>query len=142
MQAPQRQAGFTIIELMATVAIAAILTALALPAYTAYVQRSKVPPALDALSAFATRMEQRYQDTGSYGTTGCGLAPSSIDNFDLSCSLTVTNGVQGYTATATGKNAMVGYTYTINQAGARATTAHPKGANTNCWTMRGTTCDT
>lgn len=140
MQAPQRQAGFTIIELMATVAIAAILTALALPAYTAYVQRSKVPPALDGLSAFATRMEQRYQDTGVYGTSACGITPSSVTNFTLSCSLT--NSGQGYTATANGTGPMTGYTYTIDHAGNRATTAHPKGANTTCWTTRGTTCDT
>lgn len=140
MLAHSRNAGFTIIELMATVAIAAILTAIALPAYTAYIQRSKVPPALDGLSAYATRMEQRYQDTGSYGTTSCALSPPTPSNFAISCVLG--NSGQSYVATATGSGPMTGYTYTIDQAGNRATTAHPKGANTTCWTTRGTTCDT
>ena len=68
----RRDDGFTIIELMIGVAIAGILAAVALPAYNSYIQRSKVPVGLDALSAYATRMEQRYQDTGSYRTGSTG----------------------------------------------------------------------
>lgn len=137
-----RQHGFTLIELMVAVAIVAILSAVALPAYNSYVTRSRVPPALDALSGYQVRMEQRFQDTGSYAGTGgaCGIpAPTGIANFTLTCAL---NGTNGFTATVTGSGTMAGYTYTVNQAGARATTAHPKGANTTCWTTKGTTCDT
>lgn len=133
--------GFTLIELMIAIAVVAVLTAIALPSYSAYVQRSKVPAALDALSSYATRMEQRYQDVGNYGTgTACGVSLPTASNFSVSCTLTSSG--QGFTATATGSGTMAGYTYTINQAGTRATTAHPKGANTSCWTTRGTTCDT
>lgn len=133
---------------MVTVAIIAILGAVALPSYNAYVQRGKVPVALDALGSYATRMEQRYQDTGCYAnTTGCAATgatcgvpvPTGVANFTVTCALS--NGVQGFTATATGSGAMAGYTYTIDQAGTRATTAHPRGANATCWTSRGTTCD-
>ena len=133
--------GFTLIEVMITVAIIGILAAVALPSYRNYVQRSRVPVALDGLSAFYTRMEQRYQDTGNYGTAGttCGVALPTVVNFSVDC---VTAGsAQNYTATATGAGQMLGYTYTITQAGARATTAHPLGTNTTCWTTRGTTCD-
>ncbi len=133
--------GFTLIELMIAIAIVAILTSIALPSYRAYVQRSRTPVALDALQAYATRMEQRYQDVGNYGTSSaCGVATSNVANFTLSC--TLTNSGQGFTATATGSSTMSGYTYTINEAGTRATTAHPKGTNSTCWTTRGTTCDT
>ena len=142
----QRSRGFTLIEVMVTVAIIAILGAVALPSYNAYVQRSRVPPAFDGLSSYAVRMEQRYQDTGCYagacspvGTT-CGVAVPTVSNFTVTCTLTNTG--QGFTATATGSGSLVGYTYTINNAGARVTTAHPKGANASCWTSKGgTQCD-
>jgi len=134
--------GFTLIELMVAIAVVAVLTAIALPSYTAYVQRSKVPVALDGLSAYATRMEQAFQDGGSYANgTACAVSLPTVANFSITCALTGSGGA-GFLATATGSGPMAGYTYTIDSAGARATTAHPKGANTTCWTTRGTTCDT
>lgn len=138
----RRTRGFTLIEVMITVAIVAILSAIALPAYTAYVQRSRVPPALDALSALATRMEQRYQDSGSYANgANCGVALPTATNFTISCA--ISNGGQGFTATATGSGTVAGYAYTINHQGVRATTAHPKGTpGSNCWSMKGGVCDT
>ena len=139
---PFSQGGFTLIELMVTVAIVAILSSIALPSYSTYIQRSRVPVALDNLSAYATRMEQRYQDTGSYGAATCGVAvPGSVDNFTLTCA--ISGAGQGFTATATGAGRMAGYGYTINHNGVRVTTAHPRGVpGTNCWSTRGTTCDT
>lgn len=143
----QRSRGFTLIEVMVTVAIIAILAGIALPSYSAYMQRAKVPPAFDGLSSYATRMEQRYQDTGCYagacsplGTT-CGVAVPTVTNFTITCALTGTGG-QGFTATATGSGPVSGYTYTITHTGARATTAHPRGTNTGCWSSKGgTQCD-
>lgn len=147
----QRSRGFTLIEVMVTVAIIAILAGVAMPSYSAYIQRSKVPVAFDGLSSYATRMEQRYQDTGCYagacspmGTT-CGVTPLPTPaNFTVTCELLTVNGQagQGFKATATGSGPVAGYTFTINHAGARATTAHPKGANTSCWSSKGgTQCD-
>lgn len=140
----QRQAsrGFTLIELMVTVAVLAILSAVALPAYTSYVQRSRVPAALDGLSAYLTRMEQRYQDVGNYANgANCAVALPAAGDFTITCALT--NGDQGFTATATGTGPVAGYAYTINHQGTRVTTAHPKGVPaTNCWTTRGKSCDT
>ena len=133
--------GFTLIELMIVVAIAAVLMAVALPSYRAYVQRSRVPVALDTLSAYQTRMEQRYQDVGNYATgSACWASIPTVSNFTVSC--VITSSGQGFTATATGSGPMAGYAYTINHAGARVTTAHPKGAVSTCWSTRGSTCDT
>lgn len=142
MPAPSPRRGFTLIELMVAVAVAAILAAVALPSYTAYVQRARVPPALDALGAYYTRMEQRYQDVGNYANgADCAVAlPTTAPEFAVSCVLT--NAGQGFTATATGSGKVAGYTYTINHQGVRQTTAHPKGTpSTNCWSIRGQTCD-
>ena len=133
--------GFTLIELMIVVAIAAILMAVALPSYRSYVQRSRVPVALDALSAYQTRMEQRYQDVGNYASgTACWASIPTVTNFTVTCSISSSG--QGFTATATGSGPMSGYAYTINHAGTRVTTAHPNGAVTTCWSTRGSTCDT
>lgn len=142
MHPTRNDRGFTLIEVMITVAIVAILSAIALPAYTAYVQRSRVPPALDALSSLATRLEQRYQDTGSYANgEACGATMPSADNFTITCALS--DDGQGFTATATGSGAVDGYVYTINHQGVRATTAHPNGTPaTSCWSMKGSVCDT
>jgi type IV pilus assembly protein PilE len=141
-RAPRALGGFTLIELMIAVAIAAILASVALPSYQSYVQRSRVPTALDNLSAVQTRMEQRYQDTGNYGTAGnCGVTmPTGVAGFTVTC--TLTNSGQGFTATATGSGPMTGYTFTINHQGVRATTAHPRGTPaTACWSTRGKVCD-
>ena len=138
-----RQHGFTLIELMITIAIVAILASVAMPAYTAYIQRARVPVALDGLSAYLTRMEQRYQDVGSYANAAnaCAVAVPAADNFVVTCVLS--NAGQGFTATATGNGPVAGYAFTINHLGVRVTTAHPKGAPAaNCWSTRGGTCDT
>jgi type IV pilus assembly protein PilE len=141
--------GFTIVEVMVTMAILAILGAVGLPMYSSYVSRSKVPAALDALSSVGTRMEMYYQDRGDYGsngTCGNGLAMPTPDNFTtVSCSVTAVNGVanQGYTATVTGSSSagLSAYTYSIDHRGIRATVSHPKGNKPDCWTISGTKCD-
>lgn len=136
-----RSRGFTLIELMVAMVVLSILMAVAIPSYNNYVTRSKVPAGLDALSAYATRMEQRYQDTGNYANAGaCGVAVPTVDNFTISC--VITGGGQGFTATASGSGPLSGYGYTINQNGVRVTTSHPRGVPaTNCWSTKGSLCD-
>lgn len=137
-----RQQGFTLVEMMVTVAIVGILAAVALPAYDSYIKRSRVPAALDGLSAYLTRMEQRFQDAGSYANGGvCASTVPAVTSFSITC--TLTDGGLGYLATASGTGPMAGYAYTINHNGVRRTTAHPKGVPaTNCWSTRGASCDT
>lgn len=126
---------------MIAVGLTALLVRLALPSYLSYVQRSRIPVALDALSSLATRMEQRFQDAGNYGTTGttCAQSLPTPANFTVTCATSGT--AQNFVATATGTGSMAGYQYTIDQAGNRATPAHPRGSNTTCWTLRGNQCD-
>ena len=134
--------GFTLIELMVAMAVAAILAAVALPSYTQYVQRSRVPPALDGLSALAVRMEQGFQDAGQYT---CPNPLPTVANFTLDCAVSTIAGraAAGFTANAVGTGPMLNYQYRINYQGVRTTVSHPKGVPAQvCWTTRGSTCDT
>ena len=64
---PVRAAGgFTIIELMITVAVVAILVAIALPAYQGYLQRSARAEAKAALLENAGFLERNFSETYKY----------------------------------------------------------------------------
>lgn len=138
--------GFTLIEVMVVVAIVAILSAVALPAYNDYITRGRIPDATSGLSARQTRMEQWFQDARSYqaatGTACGGTAASDTSastSFDFTCTATATT----FTLTATGKGPMSGFVYTVNESNARATTGVPAGwtASSTCWvTKKGGLC--
>lgn len=133
-----RQTGFTLIELMVVVVIIAILTAIAVPQYSDYVTRSKIPGAVSGLSDVRVRMEQFFQDNRTY-VGGCTL-PSATD-FSFACSnVTATT----YTVTATGTGPMTGFSYTVDQSNARATTitgVSGWSGNGSCWvTKKGGVC--
>lgn len=134
-----RKNGFTLIEVLIAIAIVGILTSIALPAYNRYVQRSRVPPALDALSSFHVRMEQRLQDSNN-GLYTCPANLPTANNFTVTC--VVNNGGRGFVATATGSGPTAGYAFTVNEQGTRVTTAHPYGVPAaNCWSIKGSVCD-
>ena len=67
-----RSRGFTLIEVMITVVIVAVLAAIALPNYTDYITRSKFAEAQGALADLRVKMEQYYQDNRRYSTTTGG----------------------------------------------------------------------
>jgi type IV pilus assembly protein PilE len=69
--------GFTLIELMVTVAIIGILASIAYPSYTNSVIRSRRADATGALLGFANAMERRFTETNSYlGAAGTDGTPA------------------------------------------------------------------
>jgi type IV pilus assembly protein PilE len=61
--------GFTLIELMIAVAIVAILSAIAYPAYTKYVQRGYRAEGIVILNDAVARMERYYAQNNNYLVT-------------------------------------------------------------------------
>jgi len=136
--------GFTLIEVMITVAIVSILAAVALPSYTDYVTRSKIVEATSGLSDMRVRLEQYFLDLrqfpGSCVAAAAGPAPAgkiylpaTSKYFTVTCALTANT----YTVTATGNasGGMGGFVYTIDQANNRRTMGLPSG-----WSGTGNTC--
>ncbi len=64
-----RQRGFTIIELMITVAIVAILVALAVPAYKDYTIRSKVAECINGAAVAKVQVSEYRQSLGAWPPT-------------------------------------------------------------------------
>lgn len=70
--------GFTLVEIMIAVAIIAILSAIAIPAYNGYITTSRTRVACSNMDSIQTLMEDHNLDNNSYevisGTSGQKLA--------------------------------------------------------------------
>ena len=143
-RAPARMAGFSLIEIMVTVSLVAVLARFAIPTYQSYVLRGKVSQAFSQLSAWSIGMQQVYQDNRSYSgggattclSSGAGAAPTlNTGDFAYSCS---NMSASTFTLSATGKSgtSVYNYVYTLDNTGAR-TTSTPSGAafpsSASCW---------
>ncbi len=133
--------GFTLIELMVTVAIVAILTAIALPSYQGYIQRGKIAEATSNLSQLRVTAEQWYADNRTY--IGFPQTISNAKYFSYNC---VTPDANHYTCTAQGVPAqgMNGFQYSINESNVQTSTFTGLAGwnnSTTCWiTKMGDTC--
>ena len=132
------QNGFTLIELMVVVAIVGILAAIAIPNYSDYVTRGKIPDATSGLANRRVQMEQYFQDNRTYvGATAC--ADGGSPYFTFSCTAT---SATAFTLQAAGTASMAGFNFTVNESGTRASTvsaaliANGWAANATCWITR------
>jgi prepilin-type N-terminal cleavage/methylation domain-containing protein len=86
---PRYSSGFTLIELMITVAIVAILAAIAYPNYRDYVIRGQLADATNGLTALRANMERYFQDNRTYASIGAFVSPcivpSTVGKFTLQC---------------------------------------------------------
>jgi type IV pilus assembly protein PilE len=130
MKSPQR--GFTLMEVLITIVIIGILSAVAIPAYSNHVTRSRTTEAFTALGAAQANAEQFWSNNRNYsGYDGASAFPAATANFTY----TLGNATAStYTITATGRAKMGGFIYTIDQNGSRATPATAGwGTSTTCW---------
>jgi type IV pilus assembly protein PilE len=116
-----RAAGFTLIELMVTMAIVAMLTAIAYPSYRNYVIRGQLTTATDALSAMQANMERYFQDNRTYLAAN-GFTPpcqpganygSTGATFAVGCPNTLT--ATTYVLQAVGSGSVAGFNFYVDQ---------------------------
>ncbi len=133
--------GFTLVELMITVAIIGILASLGLPAYQDYVTRGKLAEAYSHLASLQLKIEQFYQDNRSYDgskANGCGVADvAAADGKVKYFNYTFACADQSYVLTARGiaTEGTGDFSFTVDQDGTKATTHVPSGwaTSTSCW---------
>lgn len=136
-----RQRGFTLIELIITVAIVALLAKVAYPAYTKYVARANRSAAVSLVMSLASRQEQYNLDARQYASSlsdlGAAVIPAEVARFytiTLAADNTAAPPTYTITATPTGSQATLDAqcgTLSINQTGAKTVSgAGPVGS---CW---------
>ena len=134
--------GFSLIELMVVVAIIAILSNIALPAYNDYVMRGRVSEAFGQLSAQRAKLEQHFLDNRTYqgACVNTSVAPLPTGKYFVYTCPTLTDTT--FVVQAVGQNGANGFTYTITQANVQATVASAWGTTSaTCWiTKRGESC--
>lgn len=87
----KKRRGFTLIELMVTVAIIAVLAAIAYPSYEAYVIRANRSAAQQLMLKIASREEQYRLDAKAYTAT-IGSGGLNVVEDGWTCAATCTNG--------------------------------------------------
>ena len=146
MRRAMKKNGFTLVELMITVAVVAILAMIAIPSYTRYVKRANRTDATKTMTLDAQALERCYSQTFLY--TGCAGAavgtqasPQGKYNVTIAVPDTVTPGAPAasylITAVAVSPDQLSDTacrTFTLNTANTQTASDSGGGANTQvCW---------
>jgi type IV pilus assembly protein PilE len=138
----QRAAGFSLIELMTTVAIVAILAMIAIPAYNAYVRRSNRAYATNALQMTSQALQRCYSLNFTFvdgPSTPCSVSTATTTTPDGYYSIQLQVQSSSYTLTATPikapqTNDSQCATFTLVSSGQQtAQTAQQTDSSQACW---------
>lgn len=136
--------GFTLLELMITVAIVGIMSAIAYPSYQSHISDSRRADAKAALLGFANAMERFYTENNEYeetsnddGVPTIYAATSPVDGSTPYYNLRVAaSSKSAYTLNAIPINEQASDrcgTLTLTQTGARGAIDSEGNAEPDCW---------
>ncbi|WP_293937580.1 type IV pilin protein [Iodobacter sp.] len=131
--------GFTLIEVMITVAIIGILASIAVPSYQDYVTRSRLVEPQSKLSDTRVQLEQFFMNNRTYLNFPCKKDAAGSDKFNIDCPTLKAN---EFLISATGSGKMEGFSFTLDDQGIKQTTAAPTGwtKGVGCWTNKKSGC--
>ena len=134
----RRYKGFTLIELMITLVIAAVLTAVAIPNYQQYVQRARRVEARAALENGMSAVQKFYIQNGRYPVDGVelNLAPGTENGYYV-LSYAPNGGNPLLTATASAGKSQAHdtscQTFSLSVSGLRKALDESGVSSADCW---------
>jgi type IV pilus assembly protein PilE len=145
MMQANRSRGFTMVELVVVMVVAAILIAIAIPGYTSYMRTARRTDAKTALLGLAALEERYFSTSNAYSSTATDLGfstatwPQTVGSGYYQVTV---SGVTAATSTATATYIITATaigsqqadtncaTYTINQVGTKVANPNTDG---QCW---------
>ena len=135
--------GFTLVEMMIVLCIIGILAAVAMPAYSSYIRKTRRSDAQTALMEVYLAENEYFQDNYAYaalvtlfpsGTDGVS-SYDVLDHYTIAIDPTTPTAAFVITATATGDQANdTGCaSLSISQLGTKSSTNGDGGASSSCW---------
>lgn len=134
----QKQKGFTLMELMITVAIIGILAAVAYPSYIQHTVRANRSAAQSYMIGLANKQEQTMLDSRQYTTTTSDLLATPIEvSRNYTIAITLPN-ASAYTITATPIGTQLARDtkcnkLTLSQTGAKGIVDGTSSNPADCW---------
>jgi type IV pilus assembly protein PilE len=139
-----RNTGFTLIEIMIVMAVIGILSAIALPSYSAYVARAKRAEVRSEVLKAEGWLERYYTENNRYTGAAAASDTSVPSGFSAKFGSVPASGGANYTISLVVSNNPASYTITATRTGSMATDSCGNYTKTNIGSLAisgtGTNC--